>query len=172
MNYMVLAVDENNGIGINNSIPWHNPDDFKHFKATTTNKIVILGRKTFDSLRPYFKGDVLPNRTKLIISSKDYHQNEVCYSMNEMVHTLNTSSHHDYYIIGGKSIYDSLNDANVIDCIIVTKIHGIYQCDTFMDFIFTETKLQYNLNTFILKEFKNIKHGTIYYFQKELHHEP
>lgn len=166
MNYMILAVDENNGIGIDNSIPWHNADDFKHFKNTTMNQIVVLGRKTFDSLRPHFKDEILPKRTKLIISSRDYYCNEVCYSMNDIIHTLTTSTHHDYYIIGGKTVYDALNAAGIIDCIIVTKIEGSYHCDTFMDFVFNKTELQYNNNTFILKEFKTIKQGMIYYFQK------
>jgi dihydrofolate reductase len=166
MNYMILAVDEKNGIGINNSIPWYNTDDFKHFKATTNNQIVIMGRKTFDSLRPHFKGEILPNRTKFIVSSRDYYDNQLCYSMKDIVHTLKTSRHHDYYVIGGKTIYDSLNDAGVIDCVIVTKINGCYACDTFMDFVFSETELQYNNNTFILEEFKTINDGTIYYFQK------
>ena len=62
---IITAIDQNNGIGKNNSIPWNLPKDLKHFKDITENSFVIMGRNTWNSLpkKP------LPNRINIIISS-------------------------------------------------------------------------------------------------------
>ena len=46
---MIVACDLNGIIGNNNKIPWHIPDDLKHFKNLTENNIIVMGRKTFNS---------------------------------------------------------------------------------------------------------------------------
>ena len=53
----------NRVIGAGNTIPWHLPEDFKWFKATTMGNVVVMGRKTFESL-----GKPLPNRKNLILT--------------------------------------------------------------------------------------------------------
>ena len=60
---LIAALAENRVIGIDNSMPWHLPGDFKYFKATTLGKPIIMGRKTWDSL-----GRPLPGRLNLVIS--------------------------------------------------------------------------------------------------------
>src|SRR2546425_1250828 len=55
---MIVALDRNRGIGQGNAMPWHLPDDFKHFKALTLGKPILMGRKTAESI-----GRVLPGRT-------------------------------------------------------------------------------------------------------------
>ncbi|KUJ71694.1 diacylglycerol kinase [Thiomicrospira sp. WB1] len=61
---MIAAMDCHRLIGRDNQMPWHLPDDFKHFKAHTLNKPVIMGRKTFESIgqRP------LPKRLNIVVS--------------------------------------------------------------------------------------------------------
>ena len=61
---MIAAMAKNRTIGLDNDMPWHLPDDLKFFKANTTGKPVIMGRKTFESIgsRP------LPNRPNIVIS--------------------------------------------------------------------------------------------------------
>ncbi len=61
---MIAAMAQNRVIGLNGDMPWHLPDDLKFFKAKTTGKPVIMGRKTFESIgsRP------LPNRPNIVIS--------------------------------------------------------------------------------------------------------
>ena len=54
------------GIGSDNKLPWHISQDLKRFKELTTNKIVIMGRKTWDSLPDSFRP--LPNRFNIIIT--------------------------------------------------------------------------------------------------------
>ena len=47
---MIVALDRNRGIGQGNAMPWHLPDDFKHFKALTLGKPILMGRKTAESI--------------------------------------------------------------------------------------------------------------------------
>lgn len=65
----VVAYSQNRVIGIHNQLPWHLPDDLKHFKSLTLNHPVLMGRKTFESI-----GRPLPNRQNFVLSSqKDLH---------------------------------------------------------------------------------------------------
>ena len=61
----IVAMDSQNGIGINNQLPWHLPNDLKFFKSVTIGKPIIMGRKTFESL-----GRPLPGRLNVVISSQ------------------------------------------------------------------------------------------------------
>jgi dihydrofolate reductase len=60
---LIAAMDKNRAIGINNSMPWHLPDDFAHFKRLTLNHPIIMGRKTFESI-----GRPLPSRRNMVVS--------------------------------------------------------------------------------------------------------
>lgn len=53
----------NRVIGSGNKIPWHLPEDFKWFKKMTTGHVIVMGRKTFESI-----GRPLPNRTTIVLS--------------------------------------------------------------------------------------------------------
>jgi dihydrofolate reductase len=59
----IAAMSRNRVIGRGNKIPWHLPEDFKWFKQTTSGQIVLMGRKTFESL-----GKPLPNRINLVVT--------------------------------------------------------------------------------------------------------
>lgn len=59
----IAAMSENRVIGRGNTIPWHLPEDFKWFKRTTTGHVLVMGRKTFESI-----GKPLPNRTTIVLS--------------------------------------------------------------------------------------------------------
>ncbi len=61
---MIAAMAKNLTIGSDNDMPWHLPDDLKFFKAKTTGKPVIMGRKTFESIG----SKPLPNRPNYVIS--------------------------------------------------------------------------------------------------------
>lgn len=62
----VVAMDEGRVIGFQNGLPWRLPEDIAHFKALTSGGIVIMGRKTWDSLPPQFRP--LPNRLNIVVS--------------------------------------------------------------------------------------------------------
>jgi len=63
----IAAMSLNRVIGTGNQIPWHLPEDFKWFKATTTGHILVMGRKTFESI-----GKPLPNRKTIVLSRSSF----------------------------------------------------------------------------------------------------
>lgn len=65
----IAAVDKNYGIGYKNELLIHIPNDLKHFKEITLNNIVVMGRKTYESL----PNGALPDRLNIVITSKPNH---------------------------------------------------------------------------------------------------
>ena len=63
----IAAMSENRVIGCANKIPWHLPEDFKWFKHLTTGNVVVMGRKTFESI-----GKPLPNRATIVVSRSGF----------------------------------------------------------------------------------------------------
>jgi len=63
----IAAMSLNRVIGAGNKIPWHLPEDFKWFKQLTTGNVVVMGRKTFESI-----GRPLPNRETIILSRSKF----------------------------------------------------------------------------------------------------
>src|SRR5260221_923212 len=59
----IAAMSLNRVIGQGGRIPWHLPEDFKWFKKMTTGHVIVMGRKTFESI-----GKALPNRTTIVVS--------------------------------------------------------------------------------------------------------
>jgi dihydrofolate reductase len=59
----VVAMDTKNCIGVDNQLPWHLPADLQHFKQITQGGVIVMGRKTFDSL-----GRLLPNRSHWVLT--------------------------------------------------------------------------------------------------------
>lgn len=105
---IVVAVSSNNVIGINNSLPWHIPEDLKHFKEITTSmsKTIIMGRKTFESL-PF----VLPNRRHIVLTKNENYiindKNVTILNNLDYIKTL-ANDKNEYFIIGGAKIYKEL----------------------------------------------------------------
>ena len=60
---LVAAVADNGVIGVDGALPWHLPEDFAHFKATTLDQVVVMGRKTYESM-----GRPLPRRTNIVVT--------------------------------------------------------------------------------------------------------
>jgi len=63
---LIAAVARNGVIGSNNALPWHLPEDMKHFRQLTTGHVVIMGRKTWESLPERFRP--LPGRTNIVVT--------------------------------------------------------------------------------------------------------
>jgi dihydrofolate reductase len=63
----IAAMSRNRVIGQGSRIPWHLPEDFKWFKRMTTGQVVVMGRKTFESI-----GRALPNRETIIVSRSGF----------------------------------------------------------------------------------------------------
>ena len=60
---LVVAMAQNRVIGRDNALPWHLPEDLKHFRALTMGKPIVMGRRTFASI-----GKALPGRTSIVVS--------------------------------------------------------------------------------------------------------
>jgi dihydrofolate reductase len=63
----IAAMSRNRVIGAGGKIPWHLPEDFKWFKQLTTGHVIVMGRKTFESI-----GKPLPNRTTIVLSRSGF----------------------------------------------------------------------------------------------------
>lgn len=117
----IVAVDENWGIGFNGELLEKIPNDLKRFKELTTNNIVVMGRKTWDSLPIH----PLPNRINIILS-KHYLEpaceSTICMNLNSLNYCLkkNHLFEEEWFIIGGGQIYKEL--LPFCDRVYVTKI--------------------------------------------------
>ena len=98
---LVAAIAKNWAIGKNNSMLWHLPNDFKHFKNVTSGNLILMGRKTFESLP-----GVLPNRKHLIITKQNnYAVPEQCETYPTITSAIEKYKDQTIYIIGGGEIY-------------------------------------------------------------------
>ena len=124
---LIVAVDENWGIGCKNNLLVRIPNDHKFFRQETTGKVVVLGRKTLET---FPQRQPLPNRTNIIMSTNlNYHVKNaiVVHSKEELLERLKEYPSEDVYIIGGESVYRMmLPYCNVAH---VTKIDHAYEAD-------------------------------------------
>ena len=132
---LIAAAGEGNELGKNGDLPWHLPDDFRHFKETTTGHAMIMGRKTFDTFpRP------LPGRQHIIITrDRDYRVDHpnclVVHSMEAAMEAV--SGLEKAFVIGGGEIYrQALPQATGI---VLTRVHGHFDADTFFPEIHPDT---------------------------------
>jgi dihydrofolate reductase len=95
----IAAMSLNRVIGSGNQIPWHLPEDFRWFKKMTTGQIVVMGRKTFESI-----GRPLPNRETIILSRSGFQIPGVrtVASLDDVVAPGETRT---VFICGGAEVY-------------------------------------------------------------------
>lgn len=115
----IVAVDENFGIGFNGDLLEHIPEDLKHFKQLTTNKTIIMGRKTWESL----PNKPLPNRLNIVITSKERSLEEMTAFIpfeEAYARATHTTPEDEWFIIGGGSTYKEF--LPICDKVYLTKI--------------------------------------------------
>ena len=122
---LIAAVAENYALGKNNDLLWHLPNDFKHFKETTSGHYIIMGRKTFESFpKP------LPNRTHVIISRQKNYQHEGCIVVHDLEQAISICpKDENIYIIGGGEIYKQ--SILIADQLEITRVHHSFDADVF-----------------------------------------
>lgn len=103
---LVVAVADNNVIGYNNVMPWHIPEDFRHFKDITMGKPCIMGRKTFESIVARL-GKPLPGRVNIIVSRSNYQHSGAltCKDLIEAIEQATKTGTDEICVIGGAQIY-------------------------------------------------------------------
>lgn len=102
---LIAAVAKNKVIGNNNQLPWHIPEEFKHFREMTMGHTLLMGRKTFESLP-----SVLPGREIIVLTRKvDSKLNVRQVTENELPKIFDSFKHSNniLWIAGGKSVYES-----------------------------------------------------------------
>ena len=120
---LIVATEQNGGIGLRGQIPWKCKEDQQFFKLITTGNMVFMGRKTYESLP-----EPLVDRSNWVITSettlrKGFHKanKQLMYEMNEG------------FIIGGQQLYEEAIRINSVDEIYCSRIDEYHECDRFFD---------------------------------------
>jgi dihydrofolate reductase len=125
---LIVAMDAANGIGKDNAIPWKLPEDMRHFRATTSGHIVIMGRRTFESI-----GKPLPNRLNIVVTSQGAQPwNTGAIVTNSLRNALSLAANAPElrtFVIGGGQLYREA--LPIAEELIVTHLPQTYECDTF-----------------------------------------
>ena len=167
---LIVCVDNQNGIGLNNTLPWRCKNDLKQFKALTigdnNNNAIIMGKNTWESLpkKP------LPNRLNIVLSkkyncltNKDFPYTYFCNSLEQVfqLHQIKNNELEECWIIGGESIYKQFINDKRVNNLYITHIDNSYNCDTFFPKIppnfslKAERNIQLENPKAILKIYKN-----------------
>ena len=104
---LIVAVDQAWGIGKNNDLLFHVPEDMRFFRKMTSGHTVVLGRKTLES---FPGGKPLPNRRHIVLTreaSLDAPDVEIVHSLRELLEKLETVRG-EVFLIGGASLYKQL----------------------------------------------------------------
>jgi dihydrofolate reductase len=144
----IVAVAENLAIGKNGKLPWHYSADLKHFKETTTGHTVVMGSRTWQSIR-----HPLPNRQNVVLSRSEIPGLPegiiLCHSKNQVFERAERWDG-DIFIMGGAEVFASFKDD--IRRWIVTRVPlRVEDADAFMPENF--------LNGYILKQQKDLGEG-------------
>jgi dihydrofolate reductase len=115
---LVAAVADNGVIGVDGGLPWHLPEDFAHFKRTTLGHVVVMGRRTFESM-----GRPLPRRTNVVVTRQRDWTAEGALTAPSWEAALELAAAHDgdVMVIGGGEIYAQA--LPVADEQVITEVH-------------------------------------------------
>ncbi|ADB60566.1 Dihydrofolate reductase [Haloterrigena turkmenica DSM 5511] len=133
----IVAVADNGVIGKDGDMPWHIPADLKHFKETTMDHPIIMGRVTYEGILEAL-GEPLPGRTTVVLTSRDLETPEnavTARSLEEALEAAETAARerHDaadrIFVAGGATVYEQFLSA--LDRLIVTEVHEEPDGDTY-----------------------------------------
>lgn len=117
--YLIAAMSSNEVIGIDNRLPWHIPKDLKWFKMNTMGGVLLMGRKTWDSLpkKP------LPNRTHIVLSRQAHESQKNVIWCQNFRDALRIACELDkiLYVIGGEDIF--IQAYPYADILLLTRVH-------------------------------------------------
>ena len=133
---------ENRVIGNAGTIPWHLPEDFKFFKATTMGHAILMGRKTYESI-----GKPLPGRENIVLSRTmpETPGVTIIRSLDELKELENKLDGRDLFVIGGEEIYRLL--LSKVQELYVTKVPRQIEGDTH----FPEFETEFDAGTKVLE---------------------
>jgi dihydrofolate reductase len=102
---IIAAIGKNRELGKDNKLLWHIPEDMERFKKLTTGQVVIMGRKTYQSLPKKFQP--LPSRVNIVVTRNHAYTPLGCVTSNSIEEAIKKAKEFDkeIFIIGGASIY-------------------------------------------------------------------
>jgi dihydrofolate reductase len=124
---LLVAADEDGGIGVDNRLPWRLSSDLKKFKELTMGHHMIMGRKTYDSI-----GRPLPGRTSIVITRNPDFQAEgvlAAHSLAEALEMAQEAGEDEAFVIGGGEIF--FQALTVAHRIYLTRVHVMVKADVF-----------------------------------------
>jgi dihydrofolate reductase len=122
---LIVAFAKNRVIGLNNTLPWHLPEDLKRFRALTTGHHIIMGRKTYESL-----GRLLPGRTTVIVTrNKDYKVEGALISHSLQAALMLCAGDAEPFVIGGAELYKE--GLKLATKLYITEVHAAFAGDAF-----------------------------------------
>lgn len=121
---LIAAFDRQHGIGIQNRLPWHLPEDLAHFKKTTSGHTIVMGRKTFESI-----GKALPNRRNVVLTNNQSWSHQGVEKIDSINHIPAFAQEDAVFVIGGAQIYQQVMP--LADTLMATEIDATFACDAF-----------------------------------------
>ncbi|MFJ6411765.1 dihydrofolate reductase [Terribacillus saccharophilus] len=124
---LLFAMDQNRGIGYENDLPWRLPRDLRFFKEKTTGQIIVMGRKTLDSMN-----GALPNRTNVVLTRDKAFKADgvtILHDVNAVKELADEHSEKEIFIIGGSEIFSQTLE--IADRIYMTYIMENFPADTY-----------------------------------------
>lgn len=165
MIYGIWAEDENRLIGKNNRLPWNLPAELAHFKKTTMNQAILMGRKTFDGMNKR----ILPGRQTIILSRDQAYQteNEQILLLSNLTEVLNwyENQDKDLFVIGGSQMFELFEP--YFDGIYQTIVHGKFDGDIYFPENFDMDKFDELSSEFHEKDEKNAYDFTVKKYRKK-----
>lgn len=135
---IIAAYDRNRLIGKEGGMPWYIPGELKRFRRLTENNVVIMGRKTFESL-----GKPLPGRINIVLSRNEKFEGENLYSATSLNKALEMAKEKwpdkEIYIGGGANLYRQTLD--MAQALYITEIDAEFDGDTYFP-DFEESKFE------------------------------
>ncbi len=174
---MILAVDNENGIGKAGDLAWRIPEDMKFFTTTTKNttgsnkkNAVIMGRKTWDSLPEKYRP--LPGRINCVLSRKytniwtNISPNAFGFPDLQSCHQFLSKSNdvEEVFIIGGAQVYNAALQENCLETVYITRIYDKFHCDVFFEGL--SSKKFKRISRSEMKEYKGVEYEFLVYKRK------
>ncbi|PJE63731.1 hypothetical protein COU89_01705 [Candidatus Roizmanbacteria bacterium CG10_big_fil_rev_8_21_14_0_10_45_7] len=125
---IIAAIGRSRELGKENRLLWHIPEDMKRFRTITNNHVVIMGRKTFESI-----GRPLPARTNIVVSRDGQFApmgvTAVAHSLDEALAEARLIEKEEVFIIGGGQLYALA--LPMADRLYLTQVHASFDADTY-----------------------------------------
>jgi dihydrofolate reductase len=133
---IIVATDEENGIGKDNKIPWHIKKDLVRLSLMTRGKVAVIGDRSYNSMASYYdiSGRPMPAKEYIVVSfDKNFKSKRnntfTVNSIQEALDRIKKSKEDEVFVIGGASIYKQMIE--FADRLYLTIVKGKFNCDTF-----------------------------------------